>query len=1382
MTRQFRRIGTRRASRTRAWLHVEQLEPRLALASVSGVAYNDLDHDGARDTGEPGLADRIIFVDANNNGRFDQATSTATVSATGLPIPLPDVTTTTSTLNVSGFQSLISDVNVRLHLTHTYDEDLRITLISPTGIRVILSDRRGGSGDNFGTATSPTTFDDEGFGDISAANPPFLGSFRPDQPLSALDRLSANGQWTLEVDDLAGADVGTLRSWSLVFSFGEPSALTGQSGEYTIDGLAAGTHTVRQVVPLNWAQSAPSTAGYTVTVVANEALANLDFGSYNLLSSLNGQLYRDANNNGTRDTGEPGLAGWTVYLDNNRNDDHDSGEPLLITDNQGAYHFTELAPGSYSLRIAAEPNWLITQPLGEEYNVSLAVADNRFALDFGAFPLPGEIRGVMWNDLNGDKARQTGEQPLAGWQVYLDLDRNDALSLGDTVVLTNSSGEYVFANLPPGQYVVGEVVKPGWKQTFPGDGPVVPLRPAAGVPTPPAQEATSTNSPPFQGGAGGGSSLGSTEAVSDAGVLAAALARATDLASYDPVELALARRWVLAAPSLGIIQDLVAALGASLVGPLPLLPNAYQIALPLKVSTEQAVGVLSSADGLDYFYPLVERQQSKRLIPNDPLFPGQWHLRNTGQTGGTAGVDANIQTAWDSTLGAGVVIGIVDDGLERTHPDLSPNFTALHSFDFNFNDFDPSPDATDFHGTAVAGVAAARGNNGIGVSGAAPMAQLAGLRLIAAGTTDSIEAAGLAYHQQDIDIYSNSWGPFDDGFSLEGPGPLTLAAIAAAARNGRGGLGNIYTWAAGNGLETNDNANYDGYASNRYAIAVGAIDHAGRQAYYSEPGASMLVTAHSNGDTVGITTTDRLGSPGYNGIPGQQDYTNDFGGTSSSTPLVSGVIALMLAENPSLTWRDVQHILVQTAEQNDPLDAGWTVNGAGYHVNHKYGFGAIDAAAAVSLSNNWDTVAAEVSASSGLINVSAAIPNQSTTGRTSTAVITDAINIETVEIVFTANHTARGNLRVVLTSPSGTESVLATPHADDNDNYFNWTFSSKRHWGEESRGNWTLKVTDETGADAGTWLNWRLNVYGAASNATTHLVTLAPGEIAQNKNFGNQNVTAPAVMSVEVAGTSWAPAYLAHLRSQGLGTNGYAIPDGASQVAGLPWLNLDRIGIAFSEPVTVASGDLSLVDSGFTDEPDPAVVAFNYDAERWVATWDFDRPLSLNKYVVSLAGAVADVAANALDGEWTNGVSRFASGDGAAGGQFAFRFNVVPGDVDGSGKVTLDEAGLVRSKVGRLVSSLGYFYRLDVDGSGGITFAESGRTRLLLGSDVGIFPEPVPPPSDGVGARDDGLPVPVDTTPNTSDARLPLRRTSLDELSLRLRLAIDELMHQRGMR
>jgi subtilisin-like proprotein convertase family protein len=478
------------------------------------------------------------------------------------------------------------------------------------------------------------------------------------------------------------------------------------------------------------------------------------------------------------------------------------------------------------------------------------------------------------------------------------------------------------------------------------------------------------------------------------------------------------------------------------------------------------------------------RQHSKRfvhtpkLVPTDPLFGQQWHLSNTGQTGGTVGEDANLTAAWDIALGTDVVIGIVDDGLQHTHPDLITNYRADLSFDFNDNDADPNPTSPfDGHGTSAAGVAAATGNNNTGVSGAAPNASLAGIRLIAGPVDDQTEALALSYKNQDIDIYSNSWGPFDDGQRLEGPGPLTRAALQDSVTNGRGGLGNIYVWAAGNGLQNGDNVNYDGYANSRYVIAVSAIDDKGKQSFYSEPGAAILVAAHSSSDLVGITTTDLVGSNGY----AAGDYTNDFGGTSSATPLVAGVVALMLDANPNLSWRDVQHILAKTARKNDATDSDWTTNGAGYHINHKYGFGAIDAAAAVGLATTWTSVAAEVSDSAN-ITVNAAIPDDNPTGVTSTLTIDESITVEKVEVVFDADHEFRGDLEVVLVSPEGTESILAEVHNDSGDDYNNWVFSSVRHWGELAVGDWTLKVSDEFEGDAGVWNSWQVNVYGTASN------------------------------------------------------------------------------------------------------------------------------------------------------------------------------------------------------------------------------------------------------------------------------------------------------------
>ncbi|DAC24890.1 MAG TPA: peptidase, partial [Candidatus Poseidoniales archaeon] len=152
------------------------------------------------------------------------------------------------------------------------------------------------------------------------------------------------------------------------------------------------------------------------------------------------------------------------------------------------------------------------------------------------------------------------------------------------------------------------------------------------------------------------------------------------------------------------------------------------------------------------------------------------------------------------------------------------------------------------------------GNNGIDVTGAGFGANLAGSRLIACWGGDSLDASALGYMPQDIDIYSNSWGPSDDGATISGPGPLTLSAIENGVYNGRGGLGNIYTFAAGNGLQNDDDSNADGFTNNRFTIAVTAVDHNGVQSWYAEPGANILVAAPSEGDGEGITTTDVAGS------------------------------------------------------------------------------------------------------------------------------------------------------------------------------------------------------------------------------------------------------------------------------------------------------------------------------------------------------------------------------------------------------------------------------------------------------------------------------------------------------------------------------------------
>ena len=551
-------------------------------------------------------------------------------------------------------------------------------------------------------------------------------------------------------------------------------------------------------------------------------------------------------------------------------------------------------------------------------------------------------------------------------------------------------------------------------------------------------------------------------------IIQAAIAHKSDLSMYSNEELESTMQWVVFAAQF----DGEAA---------EELPGAWIV----DVNPETVVDDFSQLidEGMiEAAYPLIEKMRTPRWVPNDPLFSDQWHLQNTGQSGGTSGEDVNITGAWNSYKGSGVVIGIVDDGLDWAHPDLDNYYESTLDYDFCSNDGNPTPSFNDAHGTAAAGVAAGVGNNNIGVSGSAPRAGLAGLQLISCSTTDTRESAALSHERQDIDIYSNSWGPSDDGETLEGPGPLMLAAMENSVLTGRNGLGNIITWAAGNGLDENDNANYDGYANLRYTIAVTAVSHNGKQSYYAEPGANILVAAPSNGDGESITTTDNEGSGGYS----NGDYTNTFGGTSSATPLVSGVIALMLEANANLTWRDVQHIIVLTSRVNNASDDSWNINGANHDVSHKYGYGVIDAGAAVAMAETWTPVAEETSVTTGTLDCQQCdIPDNSPNFVSVNTTVSEPIMVENVDVVVDITHDFRGDLEIILTSPDGTRSILSEKHSDNGNDFNNWRFSTVHHWDEDSRGEWTLTVEDQGNNDVGALDSWELIIYGTELDVDT---------------------------------------------------------------------------------------------------------------------------------------------------------------------------------------------------------------------------------------------------------------------------------------------------------
>jgi len=191
---------------------------------------------------------------------------------------------------------------------------------------------------------------------------------------------------------------------------------------------------------------------------------------------------------------------------------------------------------------------------------------------------------------------------------------------------------------------------------------------------------------------------------------------------------------------------------------------------------------------------------------------------------------------------------------------------------------------------------------------------------------------------------------------------------------------------------------------------------------------------------------------------------------------VAGIVALVLEANPNLTYRDVQAILINSTTVNDHADGDWTSNGAGFMVNHKYGFGLINANQAVTQAQSYALLPQEKNITVPKTSVGLAIPDFS---RVSTAIeVSQSLTMEHVEITVWIQHASRGDLDIRVTSPTGTVSVLAEPHSDTAANFDGWTFTTIRSWGESSEGRWTLTVEDKKQGKTGIINFWQVIIYG----------------------------------------------------------------------------------------------------------------------------------------------------------------------------------------------------------------------------------------------------------------------------------------------------------------
>lgn len=318
---------------------------------------------------------------------------------------------------------------------------------------------------------------------------------------------------------------------------------------------------------------------------------------------------------------------------------------------------------------------------------------------------------------------------------------------------------------------------------------------------------------------------------------------------------------------------------------------------------------------------------------------------------------------------------------------------------------------------------------------------------------------------------------------MDAPKGLIAKAILNGIQNGRGNKGSIYVFAGGNGGASDDQCNFDGYTNSIYTMTIAAVDRENLHPYYSEMCSANLASAWSSGSHDHIHTTDVA----WNGI---NRCTSHHGGTSAAAPLVAGVVALALQARPDLTWRDMQHIAVHSAQMVNPQDPDWQKTQAGRHYNHKFGYGVIDGFQFVEEAKRHVLVKAQTWMDSGNITIPADQTFIADGGVKSTFKITPemlkAANLESVEHVTVRvwiTHERRGDIDIELTSPHGTKSVLARPRRFDDakTGFPGWGFMTLKHWDESPFGEWTINVFDQAHPkQTGNFWAWSMTLWGAS--------------------------------------------------------------------------------------------------------------------------------------------------------------------------------------------------------------------------------------------------------------------------------------------------------------
>ncbi|MBD0413673.1 S8 family serine peptidase [Oryzicola mucosus] len=515
--------------------------------------------------------------------------------------------------------------------------------------------------------------------------------------------------------------------------------------------------------------------------------------------------------------------------------------------------------------------------------------------------------------------------------------------------------------------------------------------------------------------------------------------------------------------------------------------------------------------------------------PTDPLLAQQWHLNQT-----VSGLyDLNVMSVWNPTEGEaytgwGTRVVVIDDGIDYLHSDLAPNYHTGLDYEYVTHTDDAYGDpASDWHGTAVAGIIGAAAN-GAGSVGVAFHTQLVGYRVYRfisdEWLQDIRDAIGTAAISAQGDVINISQGIANDvnsefGFGYDAARFDEIeTSIGTAVNAGRGGLGSIIVKSAGNSRTDDYDVNADDWTNDTRQVVVAAVDQNGFVSSYSSYGAAVLVSGF--GTPGQVVTTDRVGADGYS----TTDFTSTFNGTSSAAPMVSGVVSLMLDANAGLGWRDVQTILGVSARQvgsemgagiagSERYAWGWngatTWNGGGQHFSNDYGYGLVDAHAAVRMAETWllaggvpQTTSTQWTSQVHILDTATVIPDGNTTGLSFSGTVNydDIVERVTVEMTFSTTFTA--DMEIYLVSPDGTVSELIRDVAGSSDYNGTWTFESQAFRGERAAGTWTVRVVDDLGSDVLTVSDIVLRVHADFSLSDRYIYT---DEYAQYAGVSNHN-------------------------------------------------------------------------------------------------------------------------------------------------------------------------------------------------------------------------------------------------------------------------------------